>query len=107
MGSVIEGFRDRWAMLMKVREALVWVCPDLIRCEQPHVVKLVDKDILNDRDLDIKRLKPFRLTAKRMDIARDRSSGLKWCMGSLQSLERMARAMGNLVGQDHSRKLST
>jgi len=61
------------------------------------VVKLVEKDILNDRDLDIKRLRPFRLTAKRMEIARDHNSGLKWCFGSLQALERMARAMGHLV----------
>lgn len=64
---------------------------------QPYVTKLVEKNILNDRDLDIKRLKPFRLTAKRMEIARDRTSGQKWCFGSLQQLERMARAMGHLV----------
>ncbi|WWD20885.1 hypothetical protein CI109_105362 [Kwoniella shandongensis] len=80
MGDVIEGFRDRWAALMK-----------------PYVAKLVDKDILTDRDLDIKRLRPFRLTAKRMEIAKDRTSGLKWAFGSLQSLEKMARAMGNLL----------
>ncbi|KAK8850715.1 hypothetical protein IAR55_004635 [Kwoniella newhampshirensis] len=80
MGDVIEGFRDRWAALMK-----------------PFVAKLVEKDILTDRDLDIKRLRPFRLTAKRMEIAKDRTSGLKWALGSLQFLEKMARAMGNLL----------
>ncbi|ORX40857.1 hypothetical protein BD324DRAFT_644144 [Kockovaella imperatae] len=80
MGEVIEGFRDRWAALMR-----------------PYVQKLVDKDILNERDLDVKRLKPFRLTAKRMEIARDRHSSLKWCFGSLQALEKMARAMGHLL----------
>lgn len=59
--------------------------------------KLVDADILNERDLDVKRLKPFRLTSKRMEIARDRTSGLKWALGPLQALEKMARAMGHLV----------
>ncbi|OCF45579.1 hypothetical protein I317_00481 [Kwoniella heveanensis CBS 569] len=80
MSDVIENFRDRWAALMR-----------------PHVAKLVEKDILNDRDLDCKRLRPFRLTAKRMEIARDRNSGLKWAFGSLTALEKMARAMGNLL----------
>lgn len=59
--------------------------------------KLVDKNVLTERDLDIKRLKPFRLTQKRMEIGRDRTSGLKWCYGSLVQLEKMARAMGHLV----------
>ena len=69
---------------------------------QPHVAKLVDKDILTNRDLDIKRLKPYRLTAKRQEIARGRDAGLKWCLNSLQTLERMARAMGNLVSVPRS-----
>ncbi|ORY28004.1 hypothetical protein BCR39DRAFT_536112 [Naematelia encephala] len=80
MGEVIEGFRDRWGALMK-----------------PVIAGLVEKQILNERDLDYKRLRPYRLTAKRIEIARDRTSGLKWCFGSLQSLEKMARAMGNLL----------
>ncbi|WVF67834.1 hypothetical protein IAT40_002595 [Kwoniella sp. CBS 6097] len=80
MSDVIENFRDRWAALMR-----------------PHVARLVEKDILNDRDLDCKRLRPFRLTAKRMEIARDRGSSLKWAFGSLTALEKMARAMGNLL----------
>ncbi|WVW80652.1 hypothetical protein I302_102638 [Kwoniella bestiolae CBS 10118] len=80
MGEIIEGFRDRWAALMR-----------------PNVAKLVDKDILTERDLDCKRLRPFRLTAKRMEIARDRNSGLKWAFGSLTALEKMARAMGHLL----------
>lgn len=61
------------------------------------MAKLIPKDILNERDLDCKRLKPFRLTAKKMEIMRDRNSGLKWAVGSLTSLEKMARAMGHLV----------
>jgi len=64
---------------------------------QPFVQKLVSKDILTDRDLDIIRLKPFRMTAKRMEITRDRNSTLKWCYGSLSTIEKMARAMGHLV----------
>ena len=60
--------------------------------------KLVDKDILSERDLDIKRLRPFRLTARRMEIARNRDSSLKWSLGSLLALDKMARAMGHLVG---------
>ncbi|WVQ95399.1 hypothetical protein IAU59_002496 [Kwoniella sp. CBS 9459] len=80
MSDVIENFRDRWAALMR-----------------PHVAKLVEKEILNERDLDCKRLRPFRLTAKRMEIAKDRGSSLKWAFGSLSSLEKMARAMGNLL----------
>nr|XP_019001717.1 uncharacterized protein I203_05920 [Kwoniella mangroviensis CBS 8507]OCF65178.1 hypothetical protein I203_05920 [Kwoniella mangroviensis CBS 8507] len=80
MGDVIENFRDRWAALMR-----------------PNVAKLVDKDILTERDLDCKRLRPFRLTAKRMEIGRDRNSGLKWAFGSLTALEKMARAMGHLL----------
>jgi ATP-dependent DNA helicase MPH1 len=64
---------------------------------QPHVKKLVDANILNDRALDIKRLKPFTMTAKRMELARDRSGRNKWALGPLQQLEKMARAMGNLV----------
>ena len=59
--------------------------------------KLVDVDILTDRDLDMKRLKPFRLTAKRMELARDRTGRNKWAFGPLQQLEKMARAMGSLV----------
>jgi ATP-dependent DNA helicase MPH1 len=61
------------------------------------VQKLVEKGVLMDRDLDTKRLKPFRLTAKRMEISRDRTSGVRWALGSLQSLEHMARAMTHLV----------
>ncbi|WRT70898.1 uncharacterized protein IL334_007897 [Kwoniella shivajii] len=80
MNDVIEGFRDRWATLMR-----------------PNVAKLVDKEILNERDLDCKRLRPFRLTAKRMEIAKDRNSGRSWAFGSLTALEKMARAMGNLL----------
>ncbi|RXK39401.1 hypothetical protein M231_03354 [Tremella mesenterica] len=80
MTPIIEDFRDRWAALMK-----------------PYVTKLIEKGVLTDRDLDIKRLRPFRLTAKRMEIARNRDSGLKWCYGSLNQLERMARAMGHLL----------
>ncbi|KAI9633416.1 uncharacterized protein MKK02DRAFT_18316 [Dioszegia hungarica] len=80
MSDVIEGFRDRWAVLMR-----------------PMVQKLVDKGVLMDRDLDTKRLKPFRLTAKRMEISRDRTSGVRWALGSLQSLEQMARAMTHLL----------
>ncbi|WVR08777.1 hypothetical protein IAU60_005835 [Kwoniella sp. DSM 27419] len=80
MSDVIADFRDRWAALMR-----------------PNVQKLVDKDILNDRDLDTKRLRPFRLTAKRMEIARDRTSGLRWAIGSLTALEKMSRAMGYLL----------
>ncbi|WWC65008.1 uncharacterized protein I303_107622 [Kwoniella dejecticola CBS 10117] len=80
MGDIIESFRDRWAAIMK-----------------PNVAKLVDKDILTERDLDVKRLRPFRLTAKRMEIAKDRNSGLKWAFGSLTALEKMARAMGHLL----------
>jgi hypothetical protein len=64
---------------------------------QPFVQKLVSKDVLTDRDLDIIRLKPFRMTAKRMEITRDRNSTLKWCYGSLSTIEKMARAMGHLV----------
>ena len=64
---------------------------------QPYVEKLVQRDVLTDRDLDIKRLKPFRLTAKRMELARSKDSNLKWCFGTLQQIERMARAMGSLV----------
>jgi ATP-dependent DNA helicase MPH1 len=64
---------------------------------QPFVQKLVSKDVLTDRDLDIIRLKPFRMTAKRMEISRDRNSTLKWCYGSLTTIEKMARAMGHLV----------
>ena len=64
---------------------------------QPFVQKLVSKDVLTDRDLDIIRLKPFRMTAKRMEITRDRNSTLKWCYGSLTTIEKMARAMGHLV----------
>lgn len=64
---------------------------------QPFIQKLVDKNVLTERDLDAKRLKPYRLTAKRMEIGRDRNSGLMWTMGPLQNIERMARAMGNLV----------
>lgn len=61
------------------------------------VQKLVDKGVLVERDLDAKRLKPFRLTAKRMEISRDRTSGQKWALGILGSLEHMARAMTHLV----------
>lgn len=95
MGSVIEGFRDRWVDIMKVRLMVLWVWPKADH--QPFVQKLVSKDVLNERDLDIKRLKPFRVTAKRMDIARDRKSTMKWCMSSLTMIEKMARAMGHLV----------
>ncbi|WWC72771.1 uncharacterized protein I206_106735 [Kwoniella pini CBS 10737] len=80
MGDVIESFRDRWADIMK-----------------PNVAKLVDKEILTERDLDVKRLRPFRLTAKRMEIGRDRNSGMKWAFGSLTALEKMARAMSHLL----------
>jgi ATP-dependent DNA helicase MPH1 len=95
MGPVIEEFRDRWADIMKVRFIPCSRC----RCAdlQPFVQKLVSKDILTDRDLDIKRLKPFRMTAKRMEIGRDRTSGQKWAYGSLTQIEKMARAMGHLV----------
>ena len=65
--------------------------------EQPFVQKLVSKDVLTERDLDVARLKPFRMTAKRMEISRDRNSTLKWCYGSLTTIEKMARAMGHLV----------
>jgi ATP-dependent DNA helicase MPH1 len=65
---------------------------------QPYVLKLVDKDVLNDRDLNISRLKPFRLTVKKMELKKGGNSGLMWCFGTLTSLEKMARAMGNLVG---------
>lgn len=51
-----------------------------------------------DRDLDAKRLRPFRITAKRMEITRDRRSTLKWAIGPLTQIEKMARAMGYLVG---------
>lgn len=42
-----------------------------------------------------------------MEIARNRDSGLKWCIGSLQNLERMARAMGNLVRSPETRTIAT
>jgi len=64
---------------------------------QQRTEKLVDANILTDRALDIKRLKPFTMTAKRMEMARDRSGRNKWALGPLQQLEKMARAMSNLV----------
>jgi hypothetical protein len=97
MGEVIEGFRDRWAAIMKV-SMLVGSVKSQAH-SQPFVTKLVEKDVLTDRDLDTKRLKPFRLTAKRMEITRDRTSRLKWCYGPLGQLEKMARAMGHLVSR--------
>lgn len=71
--------------------------PSVADVFQPYVQKLVDKEVLTERDLDAKRLKPFRLTAKRMELARDKNSSLRWCFGTLQQIERMARAMGSLV----------
>lgn len=53
--------------------------------------------MLTERDLDAKRLKPFRLTARRMEILRDRQSQSKWAIGALNQLEKMATAMRNLV----------
>ncbi|TXT12930.1 hypothetical protein VHUM_01331 [Vanrija humicola] len=80
MGPIIEELRDRWAVLMK-----------------PFIAKMVEKNILTERDLDAKRLRPFRVTAKRMEIARDRNSGLQWTYGPLNNIEKMARAMGHLL----------
>lgn len=64
---------------------------------QPIIQKLVERHILTERDLDAKRLKTFRVTAKRMEIARDPTSGLKWAIGTLGNLEKMCRAMAYLV----------
>ncbi|KLT45812.1 P-loop containing nucleoside triphosphate hydrolase protein [Cutaneotrichosporon oleaginosum] len=80
MGPIITELRDRWAALMK-----------------PIIQKLVERHVLTERDLDVKRLKTFRVTARRMEIARDRTSGLKWAMGTLGNLEKMCRAMAYLL----------
>ncbi|WOO82285.1 Fanconi anemia group M protein [Vanrija pseudolonga] len=80
MSPVIVEFRDRWATVMK-----------------PFIAKLVERNILTERDLDAKRLRPFRLTAKRMELSRDRSSGATWAFGPLNNLEKMARAMLHLL----------
>lgn len=60
-------------------------------------MKLVEKGVLTERDLDAKRLKTFRVTSRRIDITRDRTSGLKWAIGTLNNIEKMCRAMANLV----------
>jgi ATP-dependent DNA helicase MPH1 len=52
---------------------------------------------LHERDLDVRKLKPFRLTHRRQEIGRDRTGGLMWALNPLQTLERMARAMTHLV----------
>jgi ATP-dependent DNA helicase MPH1 len=59
------------------------------------VIKLVQKEILNERDLDVWKLKPFRLTMRRQEIMRDPS--MKWAIGMITQLEKMSRAMGSLV----------
>lgn len=61
---------------------------------QPFIKKLVDKDILTERDLDAKRLRPFRITAKKMELGK---SGQRWAFGPLGVLDKMARAMSHLV----------
>ncbi|WVQ86187.1 hypothetical protein IAT38_008355 [Cryptococcus sp. DSM 104549] len=78
MSDVIVDFRDRWAALMK-----------------PYIVKLVEADILNDRDLDATRMRTFRLTAKRQEVMAARTQ--MWAVGPLGQIEKMARAMGNLL----------
>ncbi|KAL1412451.1 3'-5' DNA helicase [Vanrija albida] len=80
MSPIFVEIRDRWAALMK-----------------PFVAKLVDKNVLNHRDLDVTRMKPYRLTSKRLEIAKDRSSGLAWAFGALNNIEKMARAMTYLL----------
>ncbi|GMK56457.1 hypothetical protein CspeluHIS016_0302970 [Cutaneotrichosporon spelunceum] len=80
MGPVITELRDRWAALMK-----------------PIIQKLVERNILTERDLDAKRLRTFRVTSRRMEIARDPTSGLKWAIGTLRNLEKMCRAMAYLL----------
>lgn len=101
MGPVIGELRDRWATLMKVCcERMAPLTP------QPFILKLVEKGVLTERDLDAKRLKTFRITARRMEIGRDRTSGLKWAMGTLGNIEKMCRAMGNLVSLDEPLQLT-
>ncbi|KAL7420918.1 3'-5' DNA helicase [Cryptotrichosporon argae] len=65
--------------------------------EKPQVAQLVKKEILNERDLDCARLKSFRLTAKRMEILHNRTSGQMWAIGPLNQLEKMTRAMAHLL----------
>lgn len=77
MSDVIVDFRDRLSALMV-----------------PFIKKLVDKDILTERDLDAKRLRPFRITAKKMELGK---SGQRWAFGPLGVLDKMARAMSHLL----------
>lgn len=58
----------------------------------------MQRNVLTERDLDATRLKTFRVTARRMEITRDRHSGLKWAIGTLNNLEKMCRGMAYLVG---------
>ncbi|WVO18165.1 hypothetical protein L204_105868 [Cryptococcus depauperatus] len=79
MTDVIQDFRDRWGALMI-----------------PYVQKLVGQGVLNERDLDVKRLRTFRITSIRMQLQR-KKQGTKNAIGSLNTIEKMARAMGHLL----------
>jgi ATP-dependent DNA helicase MPH1 len=94
MTDVIINFRDRWGVLMRVR-SLIAAFTSPANTTQPHVDKLVKKDILDERDYDASRLKPFKLTMIRGQLKRNPNHG--WAYGSLNMLEKMARAMGSLV----------
>ncbi|WVQ77137.1 hypothetical protein IAR50_006820 [Cryptococcus sp. DSM 104548] len=80
MSDTIEDFRDRLGELMA-----------------PIVKKLVDKDVLSSSALDVKRLRPFAITAKRAEFARRKQQGMQWVYGPLGQVEKMARAMQYLL----------
>lgn len=98
MSDVIIDFRDRLSALMVVSYFpfvfAFFSLSHMFTSYQPFIKKLVDKDILTERDLDAKRLRPFRITAKKMELSK---SGQRWAFGPLGVLDKMARAMSHLV----------
>lgn len=98
MSDVIIDFRDRLSALMVVSYSpfifAFFSLSHMFTSYQPFIKKLVDKDILTERDLDAKRLRPFRITAKKMELGK---SGQRWAFGPLGVLDKMARAMSHLV----------
>ncbi|ODN92051.1 hypothetical protein L198_05723 [Cryptococcus wingfieldii CBS 7118] len=80
MTDTIVDFRDRLGELMV-----------------PIVKKLVDKEVLTANALDVKRLRPFAITAKRAEFAKRRQQGMQWVYGPLGQVEKMARAMQYLL----------